>query len=395
MGDARQPSETPVCDGTRQRARRLGLVVGVWCLLAISQPASAHTLAGTNAIGPAYGVGAAVLGLLVVVTGVLGNRSARVTATQSLGIVLGGLVVTLAGIVLLDVLTPDLLYSASSMPFPRSWYPFVGAGIGSAIALASLLLGWVRWPTRPRYTFFGVLLALWILYPGLFLEASGESHPLGYALVLGTPVFVGYILWADAGDMLTVALRDAVARRFGAAVAILTLVFFLMLSGYLSVFPEEGIPHQTNVVVLPVIYQLVMWPTLEISLPHIPFFLALSPGQLTVAGLLSTLVGLNATLIARSWRERADAGALGGTAGSATIIGSCTCGCCGPIIAKVAVLAAGPSIAAPVYWLFVDSASPLSTVFIVASIALFTGSIVRATGGSDRFQPDDTVGATA
>ncbi|WP_434529938.1 hypothetical protein ACODNH_00470 (plasmid) [Haloarcula sp. NS06] len=57
-----------------------------------------------------------------------------------------------------------------------------------------------------------------------------------------------------------------------------------------------------------------------------------------------------------------------GTAGSAAIVGTCTCGCCGPLVAKIAVLAAGPSIAAPLYWVFVDSASPLSAVFIVGSL---------------------------
>ncbi|WP_227379754.1 hypothetical protein [Haladaptatus halobius] len=65
-----------------------------------------------------------------------------------------------------------------------------------------------------------------------------------------------------------------------------------------------------------------------------------------------------------------------GTAGTAAIVGSCTCGCCGPLVAKVAVLAAGPSIAAPLYWVFVDTASPLSSLFIVASVVLFTGSLI-------------------
>jgi vacuolar-type H+-ATPase subunit I/STV1 len=75
-----------------------------------------------------------------------------------------------------------------------------------------------------------------------------------------------------------------------------------------------------------------------------------------------------------------------GTAGSAAIVGTCTCGCCGPLVAKIAVLAAGPSIAAPLYWVFVDSASPLSAVFIVGSLLLFTGSLLYSVQAAR--QPD-------
>ena len=139
-----------------------------------------------------------------------------------------------------------------------------------------------------------------------------------------------------------------------------------------------------TVVVLPAIYQLVTWPTLEIVLPHIPFFLAVSPGQLIVVGTLSTLIGLNAALIARHWRVEEQAGMAEGTAGSAAIVGTCTCGCCGPLVAKIAVLAAGPAIAAPLYWVFVDSASPLSALFIVGSFALFAGSLIYSVEAASR-----------
>lgn len=71
-----------------------------------------------------------------------------------------------------------------------------------------------------------------------------------------------------------------------------------------------------------------------------------------------------------------DPGFTEGTAGSAAIVGTCTCGCCGPLVAKIAILVAGPSIAAPLYWVFVDSASPLSVVCIVGSFLLFTGSLI-------------------
>ena len=128
--------------------------------------------------------------------------------------------------------------------------------------------------------------------------------------------------------------------------------------------------------VLPVTYQLVTWPTLEIYFPRIPFFLAVSPGQLIIVGSLIALVGLNAAIIARHWRVEERSGLTQGTAGSATIVGTCTCGCCGPLVAKTAVLAVGQSLAAPLYWAFVDSASPFSALFILGSILLFTGSLL-------------------
>jgi len=60
-------------------------------------------------------------------------------------------------------------------------------------------------------------------------------------------------------------------------------------------------------------------------------------------------------------------------------IGACVCGCCGPLVAKVAILAAGPSVAAPLYWLFVDPSSPFASASLVGGIVLFTESLVYAT----------------
>ena len=87
-------------------------------------------------------------------------------------------------------------------------------------------------------------------------------------------------------------------------------------------------------------------------------------------------MGLNAAAVAHSWRLDRQAGATQSTAGTATVVGACTCGCCGPLVSQVAVIAAGPTIAAPIYWIFVDSASPLSSIFLLGSIALFTGTLV-------------------
>lgn len=337
---------------------------------------SAHGASATSGFSQWHGIGLALAGVVFLGATILLKRTNKISPTLALYGVFVGIVVTAIGAIVFEGLSPDPIYTANSMPFPRSWYQPLSLSVGLGIVVLSFVIGWLRWPSRPRYVFLGMLMGLWISYPYLVPGPASDSHPLGYAIVLGTPILVGYIVWKDAGGVLRATVRDPVARRFGLGVGIVVALFFVAVSGYLSFFPEEGVPHETSVVVLPVIYQLVMWPTLEISLPHVPLFAAISPGLIVIVGLLSALIGLNATLIARHWRVDERAGMTEGTAGTGAVVGSCTCGCCGPLVAKVAIIAAGPSIAAPLYWVFVDSASPLSVLFIVASIVLFTGSLV-------------------
>lgn len=339
-------------------------------------PVSAHGATATGGLSQGHGVLLGFSGIGVLVGAAALKRTGRVSPTVALYGVFVGLTATALGAVIFEGLSPDLTYSANSMPFPRSWYQPVGLAMGLSITVVSFAIGWLRWPTRPRYTFLGILLGVWISYPYLLRGPASASHPLGYAIVLATPLLVGYVVWKDTGNVLRAVFRDRIVRRFGIGVGIVMALFFVSVTGYLSFFPEEGFPHEVTIVVVPAIYQLVLWPTLEIAIPHIPFFLAVSPGQVILVGTLSTLVGLNAALIARHWRVEERAGLTEGTAGSAAIVGSCTCGCCGPLVAKIAVLAAGPALAAPLYWVFVDSASPLSSLFVVGSLLLFAGSLI-------------------
>ena len=354
------------------------LLLGSLFVLTLTQIplASAHGATATAGLSQGHGLLLSFVGVVVTGGTIISKRTNRISPTVALYSVFLGIVVAALGAIIFEGLSPDPTYTASSMPFPRSWYQPLALSIGLLITVTSFIVGWLRWPTRPRYTFLGILIGSWISYPYLIPGPASDSHPLGYAIVLGTPVLVGYIIWKDAGSVLREVLRDPVARRFGIGVGIVIALFFVSVTGYLSFLPEEGFPHEVTVVVLPTIYQLVTWPTLEIAIPHIPFFLAVSPGQVVVVGMLSTLIGLNAALIARHWRVKERAGLTEGTAGSAAIVGACTCGCCGPLVAKIAVLAAGPAIAAPLYWVFVDSASPLSALFIVGSLLLFVGSLI-------------------
>jgi hypothetical protein len=361
----------------RSRTTRLLPSVCLLLLFLLRVPTvSAHGETATTGLSQLHGIVLVSLGILILGGVWALKRIDSLSPTTALYGILAGIVVAALGAIIFDGLSPDLTYGARSMPFPRSWYRPLALSSGLLIVIVSFVGGWLRWPTRPRYTFLGILLGMWVSYPYLVPGPASDTHPLGYVIVLGTPALVGYIVWKDAGRTLGSVLRDPVARRFGIGVGFVLALFFLSMSGYLSVFPEEGPAHGTTVVVLPVIYQLVTWPTLEILLPHIPFFLALSPGVVVVVGMLATLIGLNAALIARQWRLQERAGMTQGTAGSTAIVGTCTCGCCGPLVAKIALLAAGPSIAAPLYWVFVDFASPLSVLFIVGSLILFTGTLL-------------------
>lgn len=382
MTDRNPRERSPRPGGIRPLSVVLLLVLGLTRIPVVS----AHDITASAGLSRSHGIILVLVGTVLLGGAIVLKRTNRLSPTVALYGVFLGICLTVFGTILFDALSPDPTYTARSIPFPRSWYQPLALAVGLSIAVVSVIVGWLRWPTRPRYTFLGLLMGLWVLYPSLLPGPASSSHPLGYVIVLGTPVLVGYIIWTDAGSILLAVMRDPVARRFGIGVGLVIALFFLTITGYLSVFPEEGIPHETRVAVLPVIYQLVTWPTLEIVLPHVPFFLAVSPGHLLIVGTLSALVGLNAALIARHWRVEERAGLAQGTAGSAAIVGACTCGCCGPLVAKIAVLAAGPAIAAPLYWLFVDSASPLSALFIVGSILLFAGGLIHSVEAAR--QPD-------
>jgi hypothetical protein len=382
-----EDSDSVANGDTRERCHRREsirpLSLFVLLVLALTQVSvvSAHDGSTAGGLSQGHGILIAGIGVAIILSAVFFKRTNRMSPTVALYGVFVGIAVTALGAVLFEGLSPEPTYTVRSMPFPRSWYQPLALLSGLGVMIVSLIIVRLRWPTRPRYAFLGILMGSWIAYPYLIPGHASDTHPLGYAIVLGTPILVGYIVWKDAWGAIRAVMRDTVARRFGVGVGAVLALFFVSVTGYLSFFPDEGIPEEVTVVVLPTNYQLVSWPTLEIAIPNIPllnipFFLALSPGQVIVIGMLSALIGLNAALIARHWRVEEQAGMTEGTAGSAAIVGSCTCGCCGPLVAKIAVLAVGPSIAAPLYWVFVDSASPLSAVFIVGALFLFTGSLL-------------------
>ena len=258
------------------------LILFVLVLTQIPVASAGHGAAESTPLTQGHGAILALGGVVVLGGALILKRTDRVSPTHALYGVFVGLAITALGVTIFSATSPEPTYTASSMPFPRAWYPIMALSVGLLIIVLSFIIGWLRWPTRPRYTFFGILMGLWIAYPYLIPGLASDTHPLGYAIVLGTPVFVGYIIWKDAGDVLTAVLRDPVARRFGIGVGLVMALYFVSVTGYLSFVPEPGVYNQNEqfIGILPDIYQLVKWPLLFIYLPDVPlvpvFLLAIS-----------------------------------------------------------------------------------------------------------------------
>ena len=365
---------------------RLGLlsIIALTVISILPGVASAHGGEHTPNIPQWYGLVILLLGFGILGTSIVLERRDRLAHTEHAlaGVLLGVFVAALGGIMMVQ-LSPIDEYSASSMPFPRFWYPIISLTVGFGIVLASNFLGLFRWPRRPRYTVLGILLGLWIAYPALVRGAAEYHHPAGYLIALAVPLTVGYIVWRDGRDVLGQVWQDTVTRRFGLGIGAVMVVFFVFSTGLLSLVPEEGIINGQKVIntpafitTVPTANPLVTWPAVSFWFPEIPLSGLVSVGTLIIIGLLGSLVSLNAMLAAYQWRSETRADATQSTAGAAAVVGPNACGCCGPMFAQLAVVLLGPSAAAPLYWLFVDFSSPVGSFFFVASVGLLTGGFV-------------------
>lgn len=352
-------------------------------LLGAVPTVSAH--GGAYAPNIPHGYGLVILGggLAVLGGSVVGKRTDHLRPTTALHGVFVGLVLIAIGAIGFNSLAPETTYTAQSMPFPRAWYQPIALFVGGIIMIGSVIGGRLRWPTRPRYTLLGLELGLWVAYPALLSGSGAATHPLGYALVGSVPLTVGYILWTDCRTTIRTCLQDHTARRFGAGIAVVVAFFFMFAAGFMSFISEEGVgvvgvPDTATITVMPTSFPLVTWPTLEWWFPTIPFVGMLSIGVIIVVGMIGGLVGLNAAIAARLWTAGETMDTNQGAAGTAAFVGTSACSCCGPIVAQFIILALGPSAAAPLYWLFVDTASPAGALLLVTSIALLTASLLHA-----------------
>jgi hypothetical protein len=302
--------------------------------------------------------------------------------------VFAGLAVAVLGAIGLVQLSPVEWYATDPV-IPRAIHDPLMLVLGLGIAVASLLGGRYRWPTRPRYAGLGILLGAWVAYPGLMAGFGIDSltHPLGYSIVLTLPLALGYVLWRDARGLLAGLWADRLARRFGFGVGALGVIFFLFSTGMLTIIPDDGTGislAERIVATLPVASPLVTWPAIEFWFPSLPLGGMFSVGMVLLLGVFGALIGLNAALVAYQWQGSEGASRSGSGSGSGTTAGTVgvaapqACCCCGPVLSQIAIVALGPSAAAPIYLLFADPSSSIGSLFLVASVAILTGTLVQA-----------------
>lgn len=346
--------------------------------------ASAHGGHGGPPLPQWLALVALVVGAGIVAASAYARRS--LSPTLALIGVFDGLLVGVVGAVGLVQLSPVESLAASQPPIGRAWYGALTLGSGLAIAVGSLAVGRIRWPDRPRYAAVGILLGLWVAYP--VLVPGSLTNPAGYLLALATPAAVGYVVRKDAGSLLSRAFADRAARWFGVGTGSLAAVLFAFSTGMVTFVPESGRGvnlTQDFATTARVANPLVYWPAVEFhvhdAVGTVPVGGVVSVGMALLVGLTAALVGLNGAVLAARWRASAAGGGVETTAGSAAIAAPNACCCCGPVVAELAVASVGPAAAAPLYWVFVDLASPVGALFFVASVALLAGNLVRAGAG--------------
>lgn len=323
--------------------------------------------------------------LLVGVVATVGSALVRdrTTATVALGGTFAGIAIAATGAVGLVQLSPIETLTASQSAISRAWFGPLTLGIGLAVVIGSLVVGRMRWPDRPRYAALGMLLGLWVAYP--VIVPGALTNPVGYLLSVAALVAVCYVVWRDASGLVGRALADRPSRWFGAGTGVVAGLFFAFSMGMLTFVPEPGGNvdlTESFVTTVRVANPLVYWPGVEFHVHDLvgtmPLSGVLSVGMVGMVGLVAALVGLNASLLGYQWRANDATGSAEVTTGTAAVAAPNACCCCGPVVAELAVVSVGPAAAAPLYWLFVDLASPLGALFFVTSVALLVGNLARA-----------------
>ena len=370
---------------TRARLRRV-LTVGFTLLaslgfVSVASAHGGHVYVNGVHLAQWYGLVPLLLGVSVVLGSRYLPRLRPIATRQMLCGIFAGLAVAVFGAVWLVQFSPVEWFETQPV-IPRALYePFL-LFVGNTIIVGSVLGGHFQWPTRPRYAGFGVLLGLWVAYPGLsVLGVYTPNSALGYAIVFGVVGAVWYVLWRDARGVLKRLYADRTARRFGLAVGALSVAFFMFSSGMLYFVPDEGAGvslSQRILTTVPVADPLVMWPAVEFWFPRLPLGGMISVGTAILVALFGSLIGLNAALFAYQSERSAATSSSQMTSGAAGIAAPQACCCCGPVLSQIAVVTLGPSAAAPIYLLFADPSSSIGSLFFVASVAIFVGTLVRA-----------------
>lgn len=192
------------------------------------------------------------------------------------------------------------------------------------------------------------------------------------------PVVLGSIVWHDVRPLVRSAAVSGLSRRVGVIVAGMFGVFFSFSAGLVPVNPEQGVNSPTGAFVISAEFAnpLVLWPAVEFYLPSIPLAGAMSIGTAILLSILVGLIGLDATLLTAVWQQDLELSSSGGLFGGLATTGATACCCCGPAVYAIASTFFGVS-ASPLYWAFMDPASPLGALFFVGAVLLLTGSSVR------------------
>ena len=398
----RTDQHQPVADGPRGSVRLidgfsrrfLAFSLVVFTNLVFTPIASAHSghvyLNGVH-LSQWYGLVPLVFGIGIAIgSRYLPRVLQPAYARYALYSVFFGLTIAVFGAIWMVQLSPYEWFTAQPV-IPRALHAPLMLLLGNLIILGSVLGGRLRWPTRLRYVGFGILLGLWVAYPGL--SAVGvytETHPLGYMIVFALAIVLVYILRRDAQGILRELYHNQAARRFGIGVGVLSIVFFMFSSGMLYLIPDDGVGISLSeriIVVLPVADPLVLWPAVEFWFPRVPLGGMVSVGTALLIVMFGGLIGLNAALFAFHWERSSSTGMSQTTAGVAGIAAPQACCCCGPMLSQIAAVTLGPSAAAPIYLLFADPSSSIGSLFFVASVAILTGMLVRAAQKTPCFNP--------
>ncbi|UPV76966.1 hypothetical protein M0R89_22190 (plasmid) [Halorussus limi] len=301
----------------------------------------------------------------------LGQRVWSDHPKQTLSGVLIGLGVALFGTIAIIQIQIE---PVGTTPTLHAWYPPLAVGMTGLLMSGSLLLGLWRWPTRPEYSVLGLALGIWVGYPNL-MPNSGYTNPVGYLLVVVVPLLVGYILWMDIWPVVRSDAVNGLSGRVGGLVAAMFGVFFLFSAGLFTVNPEQGVNGPTTAFLTTASFAnpLVVWPAVEFYVPSIPLAGAMSVGTALLIGTLVGLIGLNASLMTAVWQRSLELSSSGGILGGLATTGATACCCCGPAVYAVASVFFGVS-ASPLYWAFINPASPLGALFFATAVLLLLWS---------------------
>jgi hypothetical protein len=380
----RQPNE-PEKQITQQRKqtvlqfiRRIS-IFGIISTLSINMlpVVSAHGGEYAPSLPQWYGLAVVLGGVGIVGTSLSISRDTDLLKPAHVlaGVFTGLLVVVVGGGAVMQ-LSKIQEYSAESMMIPSEWYLPLSLFIGSSIIVLSVVIGQLKWPQRPRYALLGTVLGFWITYPAIFRGANGISHPVGYITVVSLPLLIGYILWKDGRQSLRLLWADDMARRFGIGVGMLMALFFMLSTTMLSFVPDEGVGALStfSIDTAPIAEPLVLWPSVTYFVPQIPVTGMISVGTGLIVFIFALLVGVNAAAAAYQFLNQIETESTQSSIGAMALAGPNVCVCCGPLMAELVVVLVGPSLAMPIYWLFLDPSSPVGSIFLAGSVVLLTAS---------------------